>query len=125
MQNVIEDGLLKDFRGKRKSYHGNGRSFPTDLIIFAERRWLESMLTELTYISAVQQDPREIQNAPVSHTHEEKHKSYRWLRDDLERLLVTIHAREEWDTRNTFSELLELTQRSWQFGKQATHKASF
>ena len=79
------------------------------------------MLTELTYISAVQQDPREIQDAAVFHTHEEKHKEYRWLRDDLERLLVDIHIREEWDTRNTFSELLELTQRSWQYGKQATH----
>ena len=72
---------------------------------------------ELTYISAIEQDPRGIQDVPVSH------ESYRCLRNDLERLLVDAHIKEEWDTRNTFSELLELTQRSWKIGKLATHKA--
>lgn len=83
------------------------------------------MLQELTYVSAVQQNPREIHDAPVSHTHEEKYKSYRWLRGDLERLLLGIHVKEEWEARNTFSDLLELTQHSWQLGKQVTHKACF
>lgn len=75
---------------------------------------------ELTYISAIQQDPREIHDAPLLHTHEEKFKSYRLLRSDLERLLVDKHVKEEWDTRSTFSELLELTQRSWKIGKWTT-----
>ena len=80
------------------------------------------MLTELTYISAVQQDPREIHNAPVSNTHKEKYYSYKLLRVDLEKLLMNIHV-GEWETtetretRYTFSKLLELTQRSWQLGK--------
>ena len=83
------------------------------------------MLTELTYISAVQQDPREIHNAPISNTHKEKYYSFKLLRVDLEKLLMNIHV-GEWETtetretRYTFSELLELTQRSWQLGKQAT-----
>lgn len=75
---------------------------------------------ELTYISAVQQDPREIHDTPLSRTHEDEFRSYNWLRSDLDRLLVDKHVKEEWDTRSTFSELLELTQRSWKIGKRTT-----
>lgn len=100
---------------------------PTRLILYRvrnlmmayaiERRWLESLLTELTYISAVQQDPLLIHSAPIFHTHDEVHKVYRWVAEDAMRLLEYIHAKDEWNTRCSFSEMLELTERSQRFGE--------
>ena len=86
------------------------------MIITTERRWQESLLTELTYISAVQQDPVLIQSAAVFHSYQEKYQTYRWLCDDMGTLLHGIHARDEWDSRSTFSGLLELTERAEKLG---------
>lgn len=81
-----------------------------------ERRWLEVLLAEVTYVSPVQQDPLAIQSAAVFHTNKEEYREYRWLCDDLGRLLQDVHAKDEWASRNTYSGLLELTQRAEQLG---------
>ncbi|KAF8460896.1 hypothetical protein BDZ91DRAFT_737945 [Kalaharituber pfeilii] len=98
-----EEDLMKDFRPR-------------------QRRWLEALFAELTYISAARQDPTMIELVPVFNTHLEKNKEYRWLRDDLQTLARDIHLEEEWSSRNSFSELLEQVQRSEQLGtRAATH----
>ncbi|KAF8453351.1 hypothetical protein BGX38DRAFT_417317 [Terfezia claveryi] len=85
-----------------------------------QRRWQESLLAELTYISAVQQDPVIIHSAAVFHSHQEKYKPYRWLCDNMGLLLQDIHARDEWNSRSTFSGLLELTGRAEKLGPRVS-----
>ena len=49
-------------------------------------------------------------------SHEEEYKPYRWLCDDIGMLLQHIHAKDEWNSRGTFSALLELTERAEKLG---------
>ncbi|KAF8453554.1 hypothetical protein BDZ91DRAFT_749021 [Kalaharituber pfeilii] len=96
----LGEDLMKDFRPK-------------------QRKWLESLFVELTYISPALQDPVMVESAPVFNTHLENNQEYRWLRLDLQALAMDKHLKEEWNSRNSFSELLEQIQRSQQLGTRA------
>ncbi|KAF8420242.1 hypothetical protein EV426DRAFT_566796 [Tirmania nivea] len=117
---IVQDNAL--VTSKLRFFYSSSQLRPVLDDIFYEsfrprqRRWQESLLAELTFISAVQQDPVLIHSAAVFHSHQEKYKPYRWLCDDIGMLLQDIHAKDEWNSRSTFSGLLELSERAEKLG---------
>lgn len=79
-----------------------------------ERRWMETLLEELTYISAYEQDPLKIE-AVWNNARNNKHLA--WMLADFENLLI-IHLRpgDQWELRNNISAWLDQFQVAYRLG---------
>ena len=83
-----------------------------------KRHWLERLLRELTYLSAVEQHASTIRKTQAELCHDKKHTS---ILSSLEELLFLRLARE-WSKRSDFTSLLEQMQLAKAFGSNIQNR---